>query len=127
MAEQVWHDMVVLRTAIDVTPYNERVYWEGEFARTYHNTGILVPDRQTWLTQHNLPAATDMVLDDIFEKFTGYSQTKYVQNKLRLTNASNLLKQTMSTSTHILTPNLNQIDCQSPSVVIPTVMKITQL
>lgn len=125
--EQMYFDKLRLRTAIPLTPVSERVYWEGEFPRTYQTMAVLIPDKQTWLTEHNLPELTDEYLDKLFEVFTGYSLTEEAKTIGKASAYRTMLYNVLSNTVHLT--NEMTFTVTVPFIHVPPVgvLTVTQL
>ena len=117
--EQMYFDRLRLRAVIPLTPASERVYWEGEFPRTYGTRFSITPDKKTWLAEHSLPELTDEYLDKMFEVFTGYSLTEEARTRGKTSAYRTLLKNSLSFSTH--PTNEDEYVTMAPFIHVPPV------
>lgn len=127
LVEEIYYTQLQLRVAIDVTPMSERVYWEGEFFRTYTTTVSYIPDTTQFLDELNLPVLTDEYLDILFDTFTGYNSTTQVVLGNKANAYKHMFERLVSNSTHITTDTQYTTQCgiiQQPTF---TATKITPL
>jgi hypothetical protein len=118
--EQIIADTALLRSRID-TIYGEsaRPYWEGEFPRHHNNMLIIIPDKQTWLTEQQLPTLTDEYLDTLFDTFTGYSTSVLYQRLDKAQLYKGMLTHLLSMSTHVVTSAQTRSECNFFQVTFP--------